>query len=106
MAFISSGVVLIKVINMTFQEYKECRSPVSVPTVILISFKKYNLLRFCDSGAIPSFNTTISINSESSGNEYWSISAGSSSAREIVIDMARDKYPDLFDWLLFHQEWL
>lgn len=55
-----------------------------------------------------SWNYTIAINNFGAKPEYYmnQISGIARNRRENAISIIQDSYPELFDWLLFHPEWL
>lgn len=98
---------MIKELTMTFFKYERCYIPVTEPTVIIINLDDdMKLLRFCDTGSIPSFNNTISINSGGGESLYWIKTVQRLSTKEVVLMAAKDNHPEFFEWLLFHPEWL
>lgn len=105
-------------LNEIVAENRKHCDPVSEQSIFIIypRGKGYDPLwrwcRFCDVGFSPPSKSTLSVNCEGNRLYYWDDSIASpvhtlpeAISKDLFFDIARDKYPEFAEWLLFHQEW-
>ena len=95
---------VMRVVSLGFPEYSTSGAIFKDPYIAIVDNKG---LRYIEPGYIP-WDYTIAINNYGAKPEYYIRDMFNlvNSRRESAISIIQDNYPELFDWLLFHPEWL